>query len=107
VVKDASLGDILVDGAGLTLYKWASDSPGKSNCDASCMAIWPPLLAQGALAPAASLNTGDFGVTQTTDGRSMVTYKGLPLYYYVGDKNPGDTKGNLLDIGGIWTVVAP
>ena len=35
----------------------------------------------------------------------MVTYKGLPLYYYKGDKNPGDTNGN--NIGGVWSVVKP
>jgi predicted lipoprotein with Yx(FWY)xxD motif len=41
----------------------------------------------------------------TTDARSMVTYKGSPLYHFKGDQAAGDTKGN--GVGGVWSVVVP
>ncbi|MCL4393531.1 MAG: hypothetical protein M1482_01745 [Chloroflexi bacterium] len=34
-----------------------------------------------------------------------MTYDGHPLYYYAGDKSPGDVKGH--GIGGLWHVLSP
>ena len=47
VVMDPKLGQILVDGKGMTLYMFTKDEPNKSNCNADCLAKWPPLLTQG------------------------------------------------------------
>jgi predicted lipoprotein with Yx(FWY)xxD motif len=105
VATDATLGKILTDGTGMTLYKYASDTSGTSTCSATCLANWPPLLATGAVVPDPSLTASDFSTTMTTDGRSMVTYKGSPLYHFKGDAAAGDTKGN--GVGGVWSVVAP
>ncbi len=105
VAQDPKLGSILVDGKGLTLYAWKNDQPGVSTCSGKCLANWPPLLASGTLTAGTGLNASDFGTTQTTDGRTMVTYNNEPLYYFIGDKNPGDTKGQ--GIGNVWFVVAP
>ena len=42
------------------------------------------------------------------DGGAQVTYHGHPLYYYAGDRRPGDTTGQGLDqFGARWFVVAP
>ena len=95
---------VLVDGAGMTLYEYAKDTANTSTCDAACLANWPPLLAGGTVTAGTGLNSSDFGTTQTTDGRTMVTYRGFPLYYFKGDQNPGDMKG--YGVGGLWTVVA-
>ncbi len=105
IAQDAKLGNILVDGKGMTLYYWKNDKPNVSTCAGKCLANWPALLASGAVTPGAGLNASDFGTTQTTDGKTMVTYKGAPLYYFIGDKNPGDTNGQ--GIGNVWFVVAP
>jgi hypothetical protein len=44
----------------------------------------------------------------TTSGVKQVTYNGHPLYYYVGDHTPGDTKGQgLTEFGALWFVLAP
>jgi predicted lipoprotein with Yx(FWY)xxD motif len=46
--------------------------------------------------------------TKRTDGTTEVTYHGHPLYYYAGDAQPGDTKGQALDqFGAEWYVLAP
>ncbi len=105
IKQDAALGNILVDGNGMTLYAWKNDQPGVSTCSGKCLTNWPPLLANGPVTAGTGLNASDFGTTQTTDGRTMVTYNKQPLYYFIGDKNPGDTKGQ--GIGNVWFVVSP
>ena len=42
-VASTSLGQVLVDGAGRTLYMLTADSPGRSSCDRSCLQLWPPV----------------------------------------------------------------
>ncbi len=105
VAQSTALGTILVDGKGMTLYAWKNDQPGVSTCAGKCLANWPPLLASGTLTAGTGLTASDFGTAQTTDGRTMITYNNQPLYYFIGDKNPGDTKGQ--GIGNVWFVVAP
>ncbi len=105
ISQNTSLGNILVDGAGMTLYKYANDTSGTSTCNAACLANWPPLLATSAVTAGTGLNASDFSTAMTTDGRTMVTYKGSPLYYFKNDTKPGDTNGN--GTGGVWSVVAP
>src|SRR5712691_7270403 len=42
------------------------------------------------------------------DGQRQITYNGRPLYYYVGDKSPGQILcQNLNEFGGTWLVVDP
>lgn len=105
IKQDTKLGNILVDGSGMTLYLWKNDQPGVSTCNAKCLANWPPLLVNGNLTAGTGLTATDFGTAQTTDGRAMITYNGSPLYYFIGDKAPGDTKGQ--GIGNVWYVVPP
>jgi predicted lipoprotein with Yx(FWY)xxD motif len=105
-LRDAgTLGKILVAANGMTLYKFANDKPGVSNCKDACATRWPVLAA-----PAGKL-VGGVGVTGTlatisrADGLTQVTYKDLPLYFYASDTAAGDTKGN--GVGGVWSVVSP
>jgi predicted lipoprotein with Yx(FWY)xxD motif len=46
------------------------------------------------------------GVTRRADGKLLVTYAGKPLYYYIGDRKPGQVLcQNVPEFGGIWRVV--
>ena len=48
------------------------------------------------------------GTSPRADGTRQVTYDGHPLYYFAGDKAPGDVKGQgIHNFGGGWYVVAP
>jgi len=105
IANNTTLGNILVDGAGMTLYKYANDTSGTSTCSASCLANWPPLLATSAVTAGTGLDATQFNTAMTTDARTMVTYKGSPLYYFKNDTKPGDTNGN--GVGGVWSVVTP
>jgi predicted lipoprotein with Yx(FWY)xxD motif len=94
---------VLTNGKGLTVYTFAADSPGKSNCYGSCAAYWPPVT--GSPSAAAGI-PGTFGTTTRTDGTKQVTWNGHPLYTYVGDRGPGQASGNNLNInGGLWKEI--
>jgi predicted lipoprotein with Yx(FWY)xxD motif len=91
-------GTALVDGGGRALYLFEADTGTTSVCTGPCAQVWPPLLAQGA-APAASgaVQAGLVSTAARADGTEQVTYDGHPLYYFTGDKAPGDTRGQALD----------
>jgi predicted lipoprotein with Yx(FWY)xxD motif len=42
-----SLGRILVNSRGRTLYLFAKDTNGKSHCTGMCATFWPPLITSG------------------------------------------------------------
>lgn len=95
----------LVDGAGRSLYIFLQDTPGKSTCVDACLDVWQPLLASGRLQTTADINIERLGVILRSDGARQVTYLGSPLYYFSGDKQPGDIKGQGAD--GMWFLVTP
>ncbi len=103
--RSDSLGSILVDDKGMTLYLYTKDSPNTSACYGKCATAWPPLLTSGTPAGAAGLDASKLGTTTRTDGTVQATYNGWPLYYYAKDKQPGDTTGQ--DVGKVWYVIAP
>lgn len=109
VVTDPEYGPILVDSAGMTLYVYERDGSGTSNCYGGCATAWPPLLVDSEDAVAATAGaTGAFGTTRRNDGKLQVTYNGMPLYYFVSDRRPGDATGQ--DVGSSgrkWYVVPP
>lgn len=97
------LGDVLVDGDGMTLYMFDNDSDGESACVDDCAATWPPIT--GEAAAAGDVDEGMIGTTTRPDGASQVTYGGLPLYLYAADAEPGDVNGQ--GVGEVWWVVGP
>jgi len=104
VSEDAKIGKYLVDAKGMTLYLFKKDSPGKSACAGPCVEKWP-LYYREAVAAASGLKAADFGTITREDGKKQTTFKGMPLYYFVGDKKAGDTAGQ--GVGGVWYIVAP
>ena len=48
------------------------------------------------------------GTSPRADGTQQITYDGHPLYYFAGDKAPGDVRGQgIHNFGGGWYVVTP
>ncbi len=99
---NSSLGGILTDNGGYTLYTFAPDTGGLSTCYGTCEKAWPPLLAANSIEVPADLQSG-IGVTVRSDNTTQVTYGGMPLYTYIGDSAPGETNGQ--GVGGVWNVV--
>ena len=93
-VSMTKLGDILVDGKGMTLYVFDGDTTaGKSSCNGCCASIWPPLVATGSETYAAGLSASMFSVVTRDDGSEQLAVNGKPLYLFASDKKPGDTTG--------------
>lgn len=106
--RHGKLGTYLVDGKGRTLYLFEKDKTKKSTCYGDCATAWPPLLTTGKPRVAGKARAGLLGTSKRTDGTTMVTYKGHPLYFFVQDKRAGQTKGQGVDgFGAEWYVVAP
>ena len=103
--EDSSLGTILTDSEGNTLYVFLSDAGGESTCYDECADNWPALLAEGEVEARDGVDASLVGTTERTDGALQVTYDGQPLYYFAGDAAPGDTNGQ--GVGEVWYVVSP
>lgn len=101
-----SLGKVVVDAHGLTVYVFDKDTAGSgtSACAGACLAKWPPVLARSGT-PTVSGVTGRLGTIKRNDGSEQVTLAGMPLYSYAGDSHPGDVAGQ--GVGGVWWAVSP
>jgi predicted lipoprotein with Yx(FWY)xxD motif len=100
---NTSLGTILVDGEGRTLYLFTKDSPGKSVCEGDCLKAWPIL--DGEVTAGDGVDGSLIGTIERTDGTVQATYRDWPLYYFAQDTAPGDVKGQ--GVNGVWFVVNP
>ena len=97
---ETELGLVLVDSAGMTLYTFDDDTPGKSNCNGLCAVNWPPLKADADAQP-----SGDLTVVVRDDGSRQWAIRGMPLYGWVRDEQPGDTSGE--GVFDVWHVARP
>lgn len=102
---ETSLGLILVDGDGFTVYMLTSDTADQSTCSGGCAQNWPPVLAVGEVMPGAALDPALIGTLDWGGGAIQVTYAGWPLYRFAGDDAPGDVMGQ--GRGGVWFVLRP
>jgi len=94
------------DGKTLYFFKKDTADSGKSACGAgACLDNWPPLTVESLdeVKPDSGV-TGKVALITRDDGTKQVTYKGLPLYYFAGDKAPGDTNGAAIPN---WSVANP
>jgi predicted lipoprotein with Yx(FWY)xxD motif len=105
-VRRSRYGEALFDGRGFVLYAFTKDSRSKSACSGDCAAAWPPFLLEGRLRAGRGAKASLLGTTRRSDGSHQVTYAGRPLYYYVGDRSPGQILcQNVREYGGLWLLV--
>jgi predicted lipoprotein with Yx(FWY)xxD motif len=102
---ESDLGTILVDAEGRTLYVFANDEPGVSNCEDNCATTWPPLAADGDPTAGGEAEESELDTIERGDETEQVTYNDQPLYHFSGDEAAGDTNGQ--GVGGNWWVVGP
>jgi predicted lipoprotein with Yx(FWY)xxD motif len=102
IATNARLGQYLVDAGGRTLYYFTKDVADPNSCKAACLNAWP-IYDNDTLQIPAGLQPSDFGRFLRADGKTQLTYKGWPLYYYTPDKNPGDVLGE--DVNHAWFVL--
>jgi predicted lipoprotein with Yx(FWY)xxD motif len=99
-LKTAKVGSVtvLTNAQGLTLYSFAPDTSAKSVCNGACATSWPPVKP----ATTAAVKS-PFATIKRSDGATQLTFRGHPLYTFVGDKAPGQASGNGVNaFGGLW-----
>lgn len=96
-----SIGAVYVDSHGSTLYTYADDAPGVSNCTNICAVIWPPVIA-----PVGAQPTGPFTLIKRSDGDLQWALHGHPLYTYSFDAGPGAVGGDGAE-DGLWHAARP
>jgi predicted lipoprotein with Yx(FWY)xxD motif len=101
------VGTVLVDSKGDVLYTNNQDSGSKVACTASCMSIWPALMAPSSGQPTSADSSvqAKLGVVN-----GQVTFGGKPVYTFVQDSS-GQASGNGVtdSFGGTsftWTAAA-
>jgi len=105
-VGASAYGRVLFDGRGFALYAFTRDRAGRSTCSGACAKAWPPYIQSGAVRAGTGTKSSLIATTRRADGRRQVTYAGRPLYYYVGDRKPGQILcQNVSEFGGLWLVV--
>ncbi len=101
-------GKVLAAANGHSLYMFSADSGSKSTCYGSCPNAWKPLLTSSR--PVAAAGSGVsaklLGTTTRSNHTLQATYKGHPLYQFVGDKRPGQITGEGVNqFKGHWYLV--
>lgn len=103
----AKMGKVVENQKGFVFYRFDSDGddPSKSTCDGDCAKIWPPALTNDGKPTIKGVDSKLVGTVTRTDGTKQLTLKGWPLYTYIGDKKPGEWKGQ--NVNGKWFVITP
>jgi predicted lipoprotein with Yx(FWY)xxD motif len=105
-VANSRYGKIIVDSSGRTLYLFDAESSAVPRCYGPCATAWPPLLTSSAPIAGQDLSQSLIATAKRTDGSTQVTYNGHLLYYYVGDRSPGEIKCQAaVEYGGGWYVL--
>lgn len=103
--EHSSLGTVLANGKGFTVYWFGADHGTTSACTGACAAIWPPVTGMPQAASGVSLS-GKLGTITRAGGVQQATYNGHPLYTFKQDTAPGQVKGNGVDaFGGYWYAI--
>ncbi len=97
------LGNILTDGNGRTLYRYAGDLQ-LLECE-EWSGFWRPLLLIGGEPSLACGVPGHVDTIKRNDDTRQVTYNCMPLWYFLKDAKPGDAFGNKLEAS--WFVINP
>ena len=107
-VETTSLGKILDNGQGRTLYLFQADKGHQEHLLRSLRHQLAAAHAARIRRSASGANASMVGTTKRSDGKTQVTYNGHPLYTFKGDSSPGDTSGQGVDaFGGLWYAVSP
>jgi predicted lipoprotein with Yx(FWY)xxD motif len=82
--RSTSLGKVVTDPSGKTVYELVGNPPSNSKCTGSCTSIWPPVMSGGKIA----------------------VFHGHPVFTFTGDSSPGQTNGQgVRDSWGQWLAL--
>ena len=101
-----TLGKYLTDSNGFTLYTYKKDGDQKSVCTGSCAETWIPFLSYNEINLPGYVDelTKQLNFATRPDKKAQFSFGPDPVYYYSGDKKPGDVNGNGMDSAN-WSIV--
>jgi predicted lipoprotein with Yx(FWY)xxD motif len=102
---ETSLGTVIVDADGRTLYLYTNDTGTTSAVPDNILAAWPPLIASGPPVAGEGTDAAKLGTAMQPNGETWVTYNGHLLYTFTGDTAAGQTNGQ--GLGDVWYAVSP
>lgn len=94
--RSTSLGSVLVDARGHTLYVFDRNTPITS-------ASWPAFLTT-AKPVAKGVSAAKLGMVKRANGKFQVTFMGHPLYFFASDTKAGDVRGASITH---WAAISP
>jgi predicted lipoprotein with Yx(FWY)xxD motif len=98
--KSSTLGTIVVDSTGKTVYTLTNGSQ-QVPCSGACVQVWPAVSL-----PAGTTKATGTGVKNVAAMGTQVTISGAPVYTFSGDTAAGSTNGEgITSFGGTWHVV--
>jgi predicted lipoprotein with Yx(FWY)xxD motif len=116
IAQTPERGSYLTDSKGKALYYFIQDTPGNSTLRGQSLAEFP-VFGPRLISTPSSLNPKDFTQVTRSDNLSQLAYKGMPLYYYIEDKNSGDTllqkystdfyAANISGVSAVATLIPP
>ncbi|AJT66864.1 SCO0930 family lipoprotein [Streptomyces chattanoogensis] len=105
VFNHPELGKILVNGKGMTLYRFNKDSawPMKFGCNDACLDTWKPAKPADR-SKLAGIAPKLISTVTRPDGTRQLAVDCWPVYWFKGDKQPGDINGQ--GKMGLWFAVS-
>lgn len=92
-IRSTTLGSVLVDARGHTLYVFDLDHGTKSSCTGACAASWHAFLTSSKPVALHGVAAAKLGMAKRARGKFQVTFMGHPLYFFAGDTKAGDVHG--------------
>lgn len=103
------MGETVQNQDGFVLYRFDDDKAkpsAVSNCNDDCEKVWPAaLINKGETPTLEGVDAEKVGTVEREDGTLQLTLDNWPLYTYIGDKEPGQWKGQ--NVAGKWFVITP
>lgn len=108
-LRHTSLGTVLVDSSGFTVFRFSKDGQKKNTCagTSGCSQTWPPLTTTGTPTAGPGAKASLLSTITLHGGVKQVTYAGHPLYRYFNASERGETAYvGAKEFGGTWEAVS-
>ena len=107
-LRKTSIGTILVNSRGFTIYAFSKDGRDKDACVkvSGCIAVWPAVTTSGNPVAGSGVKASLLGTISYKGSLKQVTYAGHPLYLYSEAGERGETSYvGVSHFGGRWLAV--
>ena len=108
-LRHTSVGKVLVDSSGFTVFRFSKDTAKKNTCltTKECSTTWPALTTSGKPTAGPGVSSSQLSTITLPGGVHQVTYAGHPLYRYSLASERGETAYvGVKQFGGTWYALS-